>query len=432
MNQSAIEQLTINDTFKGVPWGTTALRLGDIDQKGWNMLAGDLPFPLAVVKNSALETNSAWMRAFLNETGALLAPHGKTTMCPQLFSRQMDDGAWGITLATTGQMHLARRFGVPRILLANQLVDPTAIEFVLGELRSDPEFEFLCLIDSEHGVRQLADAAKKADIGHPIEVLLEGGISGRRTGVRTIDEALKVARAAFEAAPFVALRGVEGFEGIISAPTQGQTVTEIERFLAFLGEIALACKSENLFAPGPVILSAGGSAYYDLVACAFAALDLDAQKQIIIRSGCYLTHDSIMYAKFVDQLRVRQPGSNHWGAPPKAALEVWGLVQSRPEPDRVIVNIGKRDASYDAGLPVPFAFARSGHRSKPQTIPPGHTTIEMNDQHLFMQVPKDSPLDVGDPVGFGISHPCLTFDKWQFIPVVDDDYKIISALRTFF
>jgi len=49
-----------------------------------------------------------------------------------------------------------------------------------------------------------------------------------------------------------------------------------------------------------------------------------------------------------------------------------------------------------------------------------------------MTVPIESPLQVGDLVSFGVSHPCLTFDKWQHLYVVDDNYNVISAIRTFF
>ena len=35
-------------------------------------------------------------------------------------------------------------------------------------------------------------------------------------------------------------------------------------------------------------------------------------------------------------------------------------------------------------------------------------------------------------VGFGISHPCLTFDKWLVMMLVDDDFHVIGAIRTFF
>jgi len=49
-----------------------------------------------------------------------------------------------------------------------------------------------------------------------------------------------------------------------------------------------------------------------------------------------------------------------------------------------------------------------------------------------MTVPAGSTLAVGDMVAFGISHPCLTFDKWQVICMVDDDYNVTSAIKTFF
>jgi D-serine dehydratase len=56
----------------------------------------------------------------------------------------------------------------------------------------------------------------------------------------------------------------------------------------------------------------------------------------------------------------------------------------------------------------------------------------MNDQHGYLDIPAGSPLKVGDLVGFGINHPCTTFDKWQVIHVVDDDYNVVESLRTFF
>jgi len=253
---------------------------------------------------------------------------------------------------------------------------------------------------------------------------------GCRTGVRTIEEGLSVAKAVSEAAPYLVLRGIEGFEGVISAPTPKESATGVLEFLSFLGDLALACDSNNLFARGPVIVSAGGSAYYDLVARS-SAIRLSQKVLLVIRSGCYLVHDSIMYEEFIKELVKRSGQSHEWGRPPQAALEVWAYVQSRPEPGRVILTMGKRDASYDAGLPAPLGWVRGGH-SEVQTLGPGHNCVEINDQHLFMNVPKSSPLEFGDMVGFGISHPCLTFDKWQLIPVVDDDYNVVSAIRTYF
>jgi D-serine dehydratase len=432
MITETVENLMLDDTLKGIPGGVEPFPVGAAGARRWNLLAEDLPLPLAVLKQSAMDRNSAWMRRFLDVSGAVLAPHGKTTMSPQLFHRQIEDGAWGITLATVDQIQVARRFGVQRILLANQLVGKQAIRYVMDALARDPDFDFYCLVDSVDGVRALGEAARAAGLGRPLQVLLEGGVEGRRTGCRSHEAAMNVARAVREFAPHLALRGVEGFEGVISAATTAETEASIAAFIAFLGEIARGCDAEGLFADGPVILSAGGSAYYDIVAQVFSALDLGRDTLTVIRSGCYLTHDSIMYAAYARQMLARWPEARDLGEPPRAALEVWAYVQSRPEPGRVILTLGKRDSSYDAGLPRPLSWYRPGGHAGPENLVEGCTCVDMNDQHLFMDVPDDAPLAICDMVAFGISHPCLTFDKWQVIPVVDDDYNVVSAIRTFF
>jgi D-serine dehydratase len=432
MTAASVENLMLDDTLKGIPGGVDPFLVGAAGAQRWNVLAEDLPLPLAVLKQSAMDRNSAWMRRFLDASGAVLAPHGKTTMSPQLFRRQIEDGAWGITLATVDQIQVARQFGVQRILLANQLVGKQAIRYIMDALARDPDFDFYCLVDSLDGVRALGEAARAAGLRRPLQVLLEGGVEGRRTGCRSHEEAMNVARAVRGFAPHLALRGVEGFEGVISAPTDAETEALIAAFVAFLGKIAQGCDAEGLFADGPVILSAGGSAFYDIVARVFAALDLGRETLMVIRSGCYLTHDSIMYAAFARQMLARWPEARDLGEPPCAALEVWAYVQSRPEPGRVILTMGKRDSSHDAGLPKPLSWYRPGGHAGPEELVDGCTCVEMNDQHLFLDVPDSAPLAIGDMVAFGISHPCLTFDKWQVIPIVDDDYNVVSAIRTFF
>src|SRR3954469_11015663 len=228
---AAIDDLLIDDRYKGIPGGIPPFRLAEMGSRGWNVLRGDLPLPLAVLKESALAHNSQWMQKFLALSGAKFAPHGKTTMAPQLFRRQLDDGAWGITLATMQQVQVARRFGMSRILLANEVVDPRAIDFVVEELARDKQFEFLCLVDSAAGVELLAAAVKRQSLSRPFEVLLEAGLSGGRAGCRSMEEALQVARAVHRNAPYLALRGVEGFEGIIAEPTPAESSAKVREFL---------------------------------------------------------------------------------------------------------------------------------------------------------------------------------------------------------
>ncbi len=435
MNTEKIRSSVVDHRLKGIPGGMSPCALGEIGAKGWNVLAEDMPLPLVLLNRPAIEHNSRWMRGYLKMTGAIVAPHGKTTMSPQLFQRQIEDGAWAITVATPQQIQVARDYGCDRIVLANQLVGKQAIRYVLEELKRARDFDFYCLVNSVANVEMLAAAARDAKIGRPLQLFLEGGMENGRTGCRDVAGALAVARAVEAASPFLALRGVEGFEGLVWGPDPKQAAATVQGFLDFLVAIARACEADDLFAPGKVFLSAGGSAFYDLVTTTFNNSGLKCQTQVLTRSGCYLTHDSVMYTERFAALRQRTPSVDGLGAGPRAALEIWAYVQSRPEPDKAILTMGKRDASYDDHMPVPLKWYRpdaGANRRSPLAIGPGHAVTNMNDQHAYLKVPADSPLRVGDMVGFGISHPCLTFDKWPMIALVDDDYNVVDAIRTFF
>lgn len=432
MNLDKLLASPLTDLFKGIPGGTPPFAVAEIAAKNWNVLREDLPLPLAVIKRSALEHNSRWMQAFVELTGVKIAPHGKTTMAPQLFARQMADGAWGMTFATADQVRIAREYGVGRIILANQLVGKANIQYILGEMAADPHFEFYCLVDSVAGVELLNALARQWHVGRPLNVLVEAGVMGARCGARDVESALVVARAVKGSEPFLSLRGVEGFEGSVSAPTPEETIVRVGQFIDLITSIAERCEAEKLFGAGTVILSAGGSAYYDVVASRLNGAGLNRDTEIVIRSGCYLTHDSKFYYQLHQQLQARSPQLAALGKGLQPALEGWAYVQSRPEPTRVILTCGKRDISYDLHLPMLEQWYRRGMHDRPQPILPEHTVVGLNDQHCICNVPADSPLEVGDMLSLGVSHPCTTFDRWAWLPVVDDDYNVVEAIRTFF
>jgi len=425
-------QAPLDACDKGVPGGVGAIQLDAVALQGWNVLRGDLPMPAALLKQEALRNNSGWMRGFLDSTGARLAPHGKTTMAPSLFDLQLDDGAWAITLSTPHQLHVARRFGYSRIVLANQLVGRSAIAWVIDELKRDPAFEFYCLVDSADNVRELASSARTRGLDRPLRVLVEIGYHGGRTGCRTVEAGLSLAREVRGHADVLALSGIEGFEGIIREPTEAATITKVEAFVDRIVALGQACADEELFAEGLVLFTAGGSAFYDIVGEKLAKIRLRQQSLVLLRAGCYLTHDSLMYTYLFKQLKARAPQLERLGAGLTPALEVWAYVQSLPEPGKAIVAMGKRDISYDH-MPVPLVWFRpGGEMPAPAVVPAGHKVTELNDQHAYVSTPGDTPWRVGDLVGFGISHPCLTFDKWRVLHLVDDSYTVTGSLRTYF
>lgn len=422
-----LDATPIDETSKGWPKSRPPACPAELRALGLDVLRGDLLLPVAVLKEAALDNNARFMRAFLDATGARLAPHGKTSMSPQLLLRQLDDGAWGITVATVHQLQVCRRFGLPRLLLANQLVEHAALDVVARELARDPACECCAIVDSLAGVHRAGQAARAAGLTRPIRLLVEVGFAGGRSGCRTRDQALVVARAV-AADSALALCGVEGFEGLIHSDDVAADERKVTEFLDELVAVARACAAERLFSPGPVLLSAGGSAYYDLVTERLGKSGV-AGAQLLLRSGCYLTHDAAVYADAHQHLRRRLAATHDVPGALEPALEVLAVVLSRPEPTRAILGVGKRDVGSDYGLPVALATSRDGEAPRALI---GHQVAELNDQHAHLRLPADSALAVGDVVVLGISHPCTTFDKWRLLFTVDERYRVTGAVRTFF
>ena len=404
--------------------------LASIGRQGWNLLAGDVPLPAAVLRRTAIDHNVEWMRRFTEMTGIRLCPHGKTSMSPQLFDLQLRAGAWGITAATVSHLHVYRRFGVQRIILANQLIDPGGIAFVLSELDRDPAFDFYCLVDSVESVELLRQAIAARGCTRPLQVLVEMGQPGGRTGARSVEQAVAVAKAVGAAAPALALRGVEGFEGVLEAADRETTLAQIDKLFDHMCQVAEACGRLNLFSDGEIILSAGGSQYFDLPLKLSKFRALARPSVFVLRSGCYITHDSSWFRDYALAIAERMPEVERLGPGLRPAIEIWAHVQSLPEPGLALVAMGKRDCSFDVHLPTPLKWHRPG-APVAETLS-GHQVLRLNDQHCYLALPEGSPLRVGDAVGFGIAHPCTTFDRWSLMLMVDDRYNVVDAIKTYF
>ena len=265
-----------------------------------------------------------------------------------------------------------------------------------------------------------------------LTALVELGVPEGRTGARTFDEALAVARAV-AASKAVALSGLECYEGLQVTGDSARDEIVVDGLMRRVHDVALACDREGLFAGPAIILSAGGSAAFDIVA---RDLPMKLSKPVltILRSGCYVTHDSGFYNRMLEGVKARSGAA--WQSRPglQPALEVWSRVQSCPEPGLAILTMGKRDASFDLEMPIASKRYRPGTDAAPQSVPASWKIANMNDQHAYLRFPVDGDTapQVGDLVGCGISHPCTTFDKWRALFTVDDDYRVTGAIRTFF
>jgi len=430
LNLDPILDAPIDARAKGFPHGAPAMRLRDVGARRWNVLRGDLPFPLAVVRRAAMRHNSAWMRAFAQASGVAIAPHGKTTMCPQIFARQLEDGAWGMTVANVHQLGICAALGVRRVVIANQVVARGDVARLVELMRAHADLWVCFLVDSMAQLARVVDAARRSEPARPLAALLEIGHAGGRTGARSFDEAMTLARA-IAASGVVHLAGVECYEGLAITGDSERDEHHVATLVETVHAVASTCDRENLFAPGEVILSAGGSAVFDIVARELPQR-LSRPVRTLLRSGCYVTHDSGTYERLFERVRARSGEPWRTGEGLQPALEVWSLVQSRPEPGLAILTMGRRDVSYDIEMPRPLKWYREGVHAQPQPTAGEWRIDKLNDQHAYLRVPAEADVEVGDLIGCGISHPCTTFDKWQLLMEVDDDYTVVDALRTFF
>jgi D-serine dehydratase len=407
---------------KGLGFLDRALEPNGIAQLDWNLLREDLSLPTAVLYEDRLLHNLNWMRQFISAYGVRLAPHGKTTMAPRLFELQLQAGAWGITLATAHQTQVAYAHGVRRVLMANQLIGKENMAIVARLLR-DPDFEFYCLVDSAAQIEQLGRYYSKLD--QRLRVLIELGVAGGRAGVRDELQLQSVLASLSRWSESIALSGVEMYEGVLDDESS------IRAFLQHAVAVTRKLAAENRFQRAPILLSGAGSAWYDVVAEVFCAAGFGDAVEIVLRPGCYLTHDVGAYREAQARILEHNPIARQMSSGLLPALQVWAYVQSAPEAEKAIVGLGRRDAAFDSGLPVPAQHFRPGDAA-PKAAPAHWKVTKLMDQHAYLRIDSEDDIRVGDMIGFDICHPCLTFDKWRTLPVLNADYQVIDIVQTFF
>jgi D-serine deaminase-like pyridoxal phosphate-dependent protein len=408
----------VDHRFKGLPPDADGLTVAELAGQRRNLFTGGFATPVLALSAERLEHNLKLMETYATRHGLAFAPHGKTSMAPQLFQRQIEHGAWGITLAVPHQVRVARAFGTRRVFLANELVDAAALRWIAAELDADPDFELVCYVDSVRGV-ELMDAALRGAT-RPVDVVVElAAGEGARTGVRTEAECAALADAV-AATRTLRLVGVAGYEGEVPKADTERVTAWLRRLVALAADFDEAGRFAGL---DEIIVSAGGSAWFDAVAEVFAEIpELSLPVLKLLRSGAYVSHDDGHYRKLTPFNRIPEEGAL------EPAFRLWTQVVSRPSAEQAFVNAGKRDAAYDLDLPFAQVIRRDG-TERPAT---GVSVTALSDQHAWLATTPEADLQVGDWVGLGLSHPCTSFDKWQLIPVAEADGTVVDYVRTFF
>ncbi|WP_314648616.1 amino acid aldolase [uncultured Microbacterium sp.] len=413
------ERLTARD--KGIPERAIGLTVDEF--LATEPRLSEFWTPVIALDDTAMRNNLAVMAAWTEARGLQLMPHGKTTMAPALWQRQLDAGCPGITLATMGQVRTARTFGLDSVMLANAVVDARSLRWLAGEL-ADPGFRFVSWADSLDTVDAMERALREVGTPRRVDVCVELGAEGGRTGARTVDTAIEIGRR-IAASDVLRLAGVGGYEGALGHDRSDAALTAVRRYLA--DQLVVHEALGDLYDEGDVFVTAGGSAYFDLVAEVYApAIARDDRTRFTLRSGAYIVHDDGFY-RGISPLDATRTGIDEGML--RSAMRGYARVVSHPEPALALLDGGKRDFPFDEGLPVVHGVAPDLGRAIAPAA--GASVTAMNDQHTFL---RDADASIGDVVALGLSHPCTAFDKWHFLPVVEsaESDRVVELVRTFF
>ncbi|MDA9749185.1 hypothetical protein N9U75_03430, partial [Pelagibacteraceae bacterium] len=194
--------------------------------------------------------------------------------------------------------------------------------------------------------------------------------------------------------------------------------------------------NQSLYKEKKNIISGGGSEYFDLVVKYYNKSKITKDTKLILRPGSFIAYGHGYYEKKINNLRKRNlltsilKKNNTFFKP---SLLLWAHVISINESGLAIINFGKRDASFDLGNPIPINVYRNKKIFKKIKYKSNNLSIyKLNDQHAFLKYNNKLKLNIGDLISFGVSHPCITLDKWRYIYLINSNHDIIDIYKTFF
>jgi D-serine dehydratase len=427
------ETIMLDDRIRGFPAGHAPIALGNVGAQGWKPYDGLMSLPLISLDQRAFAQNIRAMMGYVHSHGLEIAPHSKTPMAPALARQLVAAGAWGTTVADIRQASVMLKAGLRRLILANEVGGVSAAKRLASLLAHYPDAEVHVFTDSLGLAEALQAAWRERSDLPPLGILPELGAA--RAGSRSVAAAGEIVDyvLAHETHPF-RLTGIGAYEGSAATSDPVETVERINGLMAKTADLHRLVR-QKVGADRPLIVTAGGSVYFDLVVKALLpVLGDDPKTRLVLRSGAIFFHDHGVYERGLASLDSREGFDvdgqlKSAGESFKPALRVWAEVLSRPEPDLAICGMGLRDVAMDQGLPRPLALYRNGSKRADLL---GAQVAKLNDQHAFVELGDGSDVEIGDVIEFGISHPCTCLDRHAIVYGLDAENAIAAAYPTSF
>ena len=432
-----ILDIEIDSKTKGIN-EINKIKVKNIPKKKWNIFKDNVQFPILTIKESIFKKNIESMTKYANQNGVFLAPHSKTSMCPQLLKKL---NCWGFSVANNQQLSVLLEMGIKNIIIANLITNKSNITSLLKlvEKYRYSKNIYLC-VDSLFGINLLSKTSIEYKSRSKIKILIETGFKNSRSGIRDLATLKQLTEKIIKLPNNFLLSGILFYEGAASTKNYKETLKRINKIIKFSTNSFEYLWNNNFFNSKEIILSGGGSEYFDLVVASFKKYRNIKNLKLVIRPGSFLAYGHGYYTKRLDEIDKRgglffNNNNNNIKATNlfSPSLELWAYIISIQDKNMAILNFGKRDVSFDLGYPVPLAIYRKSKLiikldSKKKNL----IIRRLNDQHAFLDYSGYDNIQIGDLIKFGISHPCITIDKWSFFYMCDEKYNIKEALKTFF
>jgi D-serine dehydratase len=427
------EYVMLDDQMRGVSPGVTGLDSRHVGEARWRPVDGSMSLPVLTLDEAAFLANRDLMMAYVKSHHIDIAPHAKTPMSPSLARNLIEAGAWATTVADVRQATVMARAGLNRLILANEVGGRGGARRLAAFSKAYPKTELYVFADSPAAVDGLVDAWRTESRLAPLSVLVEAGAG--RAGTRNLAEAEAVAAAILASGGRLSLAGAGAYEGNSIQAEPLATDQIMSDLISRTAEVFRLVRKRA----GPdadLILTAGGSLYFDRIVASLAPLvHGDGKARLVLRGGAIFFSDHGICGKFLALLDERA-GFTIDGRTVSAAdgfmpaLRLWAEVLSRPEPGLAICGLGMRDVSFDQGFPVMLRLHRNG---QPLPAPAKQPTVtKLNDQHCFLAVSVETDIAVGDIAEFGVTHACTTIDRHRLIYGIGRDGYVTHAFPTYF
>ena len=343
------------------------------------MKLSELETPAVILDRRKMQKNADILSEMIRGTSMRLFPHYKSHKCAELAGWQMESGAGGITCAKLSEAQDLADAGIPRVVLANQVVQPVKIR-QLAALAGRTRLT-VCA-DSADNLRALSEACRRAETR--LGILIEYEVGMKRCGVESPQDLLALARLA-SSLPGLSFEGIQAYAGQLSHETDaGKRHGEMQRIEKQVAELKRYLEENGV----PVREVCGGS----------TGTAADKPKDTVyteLQTGSYLFMDA-SYGKL--------------GLPFEQAMFILTSVIS-VSPGRAVLDCGAKSLPMDQEPPY-----LADHPELP---------LSFNEEHTIV-FGEDLPFRVGDMLRLVPGHCCTTNNCFNEIVLTEGD----EVLRT--